>query len=273
MQFKLLGKSFYIISINDISKKFINITFMEQQHSKDDEIINENSIELFGVNKKIGSKLILDDISFTVKKGTVHLIIGDNGSGKTTILKTISRIIFCDAGIVKVFGLEPSDPNYGKDISFINFLPFFDRLDDNITLEEYIYKISYYLGISRKHVLEEFSKSSIFKIQKSFLREISNGDAKKAQFFLSFISNPSIFIMDEPFANLDVLSKKEMLHFIKNSKITGKTFLIATHDVEDFDSLTDNLTIIHKGCVVYSGVYSQEVIEKFYKNRMSNVLL
>ncbi len=196
-------------------------------------------IRLKSVNKEYKGKIILRDINMEVHKGSIHAIVGPNAAGKTTILKIITGFTFPTRGEVFVDGplgfLPESKALYGeksvKDMLRLaeGLTPFWQ----NETMEDL-------LGIFNLDMDKEVGELSFGKRTQLFL-------------VILFSQDVPLYILDEPTLGLDPIISNKVFSIIRQKVIQGKTVLYSSHNLSDIEELADEITIMRKGVILYSG--------------------
>lgn len=189
----------------------------------------------------------LNNISFDMERGTIMGLIGSNGAGKTTIIKSILDIIKYD-GEIKIFGQETSDNIKNK----IGFLLEDCFISDSLTIKETdkvfskIYKnwdSEYYKKLAVKFKLPLDKANSKF----------SKGMRMKYKIATALASRPELLILDEPTSGLDPVIRDEILDiFLEYIEDEKNTILISSHITSDLEKIADYITYIENGEVIFS---------------------
>ena len=189
---------------------------------------------------------ILSNINFSIEKGSVVSVVGKSGSGKTTLLNLISGFCKIDKGELLLDSININNLDANKrNISYVfQESPLFPNLNvlQNITINNNTYK---------KEKLDFLiKKSEINHILKSFPDELSGGEMQRVSVVRSLLRDPSLFLLDEPFCNLDQNTKKEVKNLVFEIINELKTTtLIVTHDVHDALEISDKIMVLENGVV------------------------
>lgn len=191
----------------------------------------------------------VDDVSFSLDKGYVMGLIGQNGSGKTTIINLIMNNLFKDSGSIEILGIENTDIKVKDKIGFVydspiyypNFncyqmtemiAPFYSKWDDD--------KFKYYLDLFKVNGHKE-------------VKELSKGMAMKYSLAQALSHGAEFIVMDEPTSGLDPASRREILSLIQDQvEQSSVSFLISSHITSDLDKIADYITFIDHGKVLLS---------------------
>jgi ABC-2 type transport system ATP-binding protein len=229
------------------------------------EIILKNVSKTYGESKKKA----LDDVSFSVRKGTIHGFIGSNGSGKSTTMSLIAGSIIQDEGLVTIEGRtrdKYSDENFNENLGFICSEPFFP---EEVTVFEYAIQCGYFRDICREEVENLMSKSSIYPYRDVVCNNLSTGWKKLLQFFCVSLYKPKIFVLDEPFNGLDINYKEMVLNYLLSLKKYGGTIFLSTHSLHDIQEIADYITIIDSGKIVYDNVKKKSNVKEIFEKYSS----
>lgn len=208
----------------------------------------------------------VDDISITVKTGKIVGLLGPNGSGKTTILKTICGFQFPTSGKIIVtdnesnqFDIE-SNPEAAMDL--IGYVPEKSILPPDLTVYEFLEHAARMHCINESELKEKLAyvskECSIQDVLTKKIKTLSKGYGQRVSFAQAIIHNPPNLILDEPISGLDPAQIIQMRNLIKKLSKT-KAVIISTHILQEVYSLCDEMHIISKGKLVASGT-EKEII-------------
>lgn len=220
----------------------------------------ENILEIINLNKKF-ERFSLNNVSFSLEKGSIMGFIGQNGAGKTTTIKLMLNALGKSSGQIKIFGRDNiKDEVYVK--SHIGYVPDEDYFMGNSTL----LKHSKALRVFYDNWSEDIFNNYVHKWKLALdqkLSEFSKGTKTKAMFALAFAHNPSLLILDEPTSSLDPIARIEILDILRDFASDGeKSVLFSTHITSDLDKIADYITVIHEGKIIKS--ISMDKLEEKY---------
>ncbi|WP_431126887.1 ABC transporter ATP-binding protein [Flagellimonas flava] len=218
------------------------------------------------LTKKYGSQLVLNIESLDIPKGQSFGLVGNNGAGKTTFFSLLLDLIQPTTGHVENNGIQINTSEDWKPFTSA----FIDEsfLIGYLTPEEYFYFIGDLRGRNKADVdkllasFEDFFHGEILG-QKKYLRDLSKGNQKKAGIVASFIGNPEVVILDEPFANLDPTTQIRLKAIIKElAAKEGVTVLISSHDLAHVTEVCERIVVLNKGEIVKDIQTSKETLQE-----------
>lgn len=211
-------------------------------------------ISISNLHKQFGKLKVLDGVTFQIESGGVIAVLGPNGSGKTTILKTILGMVLPEKG--EAFFQEKAilgKWNYRNDIGY---LPQIARFPENLTVQELIDMIKNIRGVAANEepLIQRFGlRNSLDKK----LSNLSGGTKQKVNIVLTFMFDSPLLILDEPTAGLDPVSLIQLKQLIGEEKEKGKTLLVTTHIMSLVEELSDEIIFLLEGKIYFQGTVSQ----------------
>ena len=226
-------------------------------------------IKIDNLSFKYGKKEVLNDISMKLEAGKIYGLLGENGVGKTTLLKIISGLQKPWKGSCSVFGEDPfkRTPSF---LSRIFYLP------EELEFIQHDYSIRYFAKINAPFY-PKFDKEKFESILKEFevegdkkLNKLSYGQMKKAVLSFAIATNAELLMLDEPSNGLDIPSKTLFRRIIVQYVSDNTCTLISTHQVRDLENLIDPIIILDNKAVLMNASL-EEISEKLYFGLYSSV--
>ena len=209
------------------------------------------------VSKRYGRDTVLDDISFTIKRGEFVVLIGPSGCGKTTTLRTINRLIEPNKGRIFIDGKDIAEVNPVELRRTIGYVIQQIGLFPNMTVEQ---------NIAIVPKLLKYPKSKWQKIVRDLLElvampyeeyahkypsELSGGQQQRIGVLRALAASPPIVLMDEPFGALDPITRDSLQEEVKRiQKKLKKTIVFVTHDMEEALRLADTIVFMNHGKII-----------------------
>ncbi|WP_290796102.1 ATP-binding cassette domain-containing protein [Flavihumibacter sp. UBA7668] len=205
-------------------------------------------ISIQNIHFKYGGKPVFKGLSLDLQPGHIYGLLGKNGTGKSTLLRLISGLLFPKEGKLNVLGFEPGkrSPAFLQQVFLVPeefYLP-------NISIGQFIQaNAGFYPNFSREQFRQYLLEFSIPEGQ--HLQEMSYGQKKKLLISFGLACNTPILLMDEPTNGLDIVSKSQFRKVMAGSVSNEKCILISTHQVKDLENLIDRITIIDEGGILF----------------------
>lgn len=205
----------------------------------------DSFLEANHLSMKYSGKNALHDVSFSVSEGSITGIIGANGCGKTTLFKIIAGLIQDYKGEISICGCHDTWKNK-RDVCYHPTLPFYQP---NMTISKAVkqHKLLY-VSFDEEAALRMFQQ---FDFDLSVcLGQLSRGRCALALLILSVSIDARIYLFDEPFGGIDIKSREQMKEIMIDVSSKGKTLLIATHEINDFEPLFDYIMLLKEGKLI-----------------------
>ena len=207
-----------------------------------------NIIVVENLVKKYKSLTAVNQISFSVKAGSIFGLLGPNGAGKTTTVECIIGLMKFDEGFVEILSFNPMTDNK-KLYKEIGVQLQETSYQDKIKVKELceLFTIMYEKPLDYHRLLEQFG---LIDKTNTYVNQLSGGERQKIAIILALIANPQVIILDELTTGLDPKSRREMWECIKNLKREGRTVFMTTHYMEEAAYLCDQIGIMNKGKLI-----------------------
>ena len=217
-------------------------------------------LELVNVSKKLG-KFELDNISFNLPKGYIMGLVGQNGSGKTSIINIILGLYKIERGHVLVDGMDITE--YEKEVKDrIGFVLCDDLFHPYLSLLENANLYGKYYSKYSKDEFVDYCERFQIDVNKK-LSKFSTGEKLKFQFSFALAHKPKLLILDEPVGNFDPEFRKEFLSILSEFIEDGEhSILISTNTTMELEAMADYITMIKRGKIVFS-MEKEAMCEKY----------
>lgn len=215
----------------------------------------ENALKIEKLSKEYPGRLALKDVTFSVKKGSVHGFLGPNGAGKSTTMKIIAGLVQKSSGEIHVDGK-------------IGFLPEHPPVYSNMSVEDYlafVFDIYSDKTQTKKEAIEEvLKKTGLTHVKERLIGNLSKGYQQRVGIAQAIIHSPEIIILDEPTVGLDPVAIGEIRNLIQELK-KDHTVLFSSHQLYEVELLCSDITLINNGEIVVTGT-----IDEILKNLKSS---
>ena len=226
-------------------------------------------IEIKNIYKKFGKLEVLNDVNLTFNKGECIALIGPNGCGKTTLIKSILGMVIPTKGDI-LFD-EKSILNKYKYRDQIGYMPQIGRYPDYMTVGQIIEMIKK-IRNSNEDLDEDLIKA--FELEKIFdkqMRTLSGGTTQKVSAILAFLFNPDVLILDEPTAGLDPLASEILKEKIIKEREKGKLILITSHLLSELDDMISQIIFMQEGKVHFHKTIA-DLLESTNEQKISKAI-
>ena len=221
----------------------------------------EASITLKSLAKKFDSETILADLSIGVENNSNHVLIGQNGAGKSTILKILVGLIEKDAGVAYIHGKDISTrPEETRMVT--GYMPQYIDLDCDMTIYENLIVYSELYGVpsdKAKSRIQNFSE--IFNYKDILFKQPTNqsiGLLRSIQLSRALLHDPKILLLDEPTLGMDSQYKVKVWNLLDRIG-KDKTILFTTQDFSEAEKFADRISILHRGDIKMDGTFEKLV--------------
>lgn len=206
-------------------------------------------ISVQDVYQQFNDRTVLQNVNIDFRRGEIHGIIGRNGSGKTVLLKCICGLIYSSSGKVTVNKkIVGKDIDFPQEIGFIIETPGF--LVNYSGYKNLKYLASIRNKISLKKIRDTIAFVGLDPDDKKHVGKYSLGMRQRLGIAQAIMEDPDILILDEPMNGLDNQGVADMHELIKNLRDSGKTILLASHNMYDIEDLCDTVSELDAGCLI-----------------------
>ena len=220
--------------------------------------MNKSCLSLANIEKRIGSKKILSNISFSVGKNEIVGLLGPNGAGKTTAFYIAAGLMFPNQGEVFISNKDVTNqPMHARANLGLGYLPQESSLFPDLSVEKNLFGIAELLKSNRGNkiqkvlkIIDEFALGKILKVKG---RMLSGGQRRKVEIARTLICEPEIMLLDEPFAGIDPIAVEEIKELLLEIAKKNIAILVTDHNVKETLSLCKKAIILSDGMVIAEG--------------------
>ena len=202
-------------------------------------------LELRNVTKRYGRKVILDDISIQFKTGYITCLLGLNGVGKSTTMKSIMKLTPINKGDILVDGEKITQKNINK-LSYVPDIPIHDlgwSALQNLEFAKVFYRD---FDMDKAKRMIQFFKIPTDKK----LKELSKGNLARFNIIVGVCQNAPYLLLDEPFSGIDVFTRQSFISLLKSEFLEeNQTVIITTHEIDEVQDLADYVILLEDGKV------------------------
>jgi lipopolysaccharide export system ATP-binding protein len=215
-------------------------------------------LEVRSIAKAYDRRAVLHDVSLDVRRGAVVGLLGPNGAGKTTCFYSIMGLVKPDSGRIVLDGDDITDlPMYRRAILGLGYLPQETSIFRGMTVEQNIMAV---LEVdepdrnARRDILERLlTEFGLVDLRDAPAMALSGGERRRCEIARALAAEPSIMLLDEPFAGIDPISIADIRELVRDLKRRGIGVLITDHNVRETLDIVDRACIIYDGQVLFQG--------------------
>ena len=220
--------------------------------------MNSNRLRLTNIEKSLGSKKILSDISFSIGANEIVGLLGPNGAGKTTAFYVAAGLLFPNQGRVLINNKDVTDaPMHARANEGLGYLPQEASIFPDLSVEKNLLGIAELTNENKDQtiqkvtkIVDEFDLKKILNIKG---RMLSGGQRRKVEIARTLICEPSIMLLDEPFAGIDPIAVEEIKELLEEICNKNISILITDHNVRETLSLCNKAIILSEGTIIAEG--------------------
>lgn len=231
-----------------------------------------NILEVELVKKYYATQKAVDEVSFSVSKGSIFGLLGPNGAGKTTLIRMITGIFYPDAGTINLNGKKF---NPDKDLKQIGYMPEERGLYKKMKTGEQAVYLAQLKGLSRTDAIQKakewFTRLEMETWWNRKVEDLSKGMGQKLQFVITVMHEPSLIILDEPFSGLDPVNTNLIKEEIYQLAKKGSSIIFSTHRMEQVEEICDHIILMNQGKKILDGTV-KEVKQQFKENLFAIIL-
>ena len=201
-------------------------------------------IEVKRVKKRYKKINALDDVSFNIEEGKITCILGINGVGKSTILKSIAGLVKLNSGEILIDGEKISEKTYNK----LAFVPDIDIHFNHLNIKEtFEFMKVFYKNWDEKRAYEMLEMFCLKDDQ--MISKLSKGNKARVKIIIGFAQRAKYTLLDEPFSGIDIFKREEFIKAILTFMEDDESIVITTHEIDEIEQIVDDVIIINNGKV------------------------
>jgi ABC-2 type transport system ATP-binding protein len=226
-------------------------------------------VQVHNLKKYFATQKAVDDVTFSIEKGSIFGLLGPNGAGKTTLIRMITGIFFPDEGEIIFDGkkFHPLD-----DIINIGYMPEERGLYKKMKIGDQALYLAQLKGLGRTAAMakikEWFTRLEMQSWWNKKVEDLSKGMSQKLQFVITVLHDPKLIILDEPFSGLDPINTNIIKDEIYKLSQKGTTIIFSTHRMEQVEEICDQIILVNKGKKILDGSVKQ-IKQDFKENLFS----
>ena len=211
-------------------------------------------VKVEGLTKRFKDRRVLDEVSFSVRRGEFLGLIGPNGAGKTTLFECLSGLLAANGGTIKSQG-QTLPPSHRKQTLF--YLP-----DAILPWAEQTVKwvLSFFSRIYQREPAQTSEMAGplrLHEVMHSRIGSLSKGELKRTLLALGLLTPHPLLLLDEPFDGLDLRQTRDVMTLLRNHAATGRTLMLSIHQLVDAGRVCDRLVLLSGGRVVGEGTIEE----------------
>lgn len=231
--------------------------------------MSKNILDFKNIDFSYGKKVILKNISFSIKEGNFFVLLGLNGAGKSTIFSLITRLLNLQNGEIIINSHSIKD--YSKALKDIGIVFQEPTLDLDLTVKQNLYFYGSLKGLSFKETLKsiesEISKLKLQEVLNTVVRKLNGGHRRRVEILRALINKPKLLLLDEPTVGLDLKSRFDILHYVRDLvKRENLSVLWITHLFDEVNE-NDDIAFIKDGQIVEHAIV-KDIMTKYDKDNL-----
>lgn len=211
-------------------------------------------LETRNLTKKFKNQTAVSNVSLAIRRNTIFGLLGPNGAGKSTTLKMITGIMKASSGEI----LFENHPWSRKDLKDIGALIESPAIYPNLTAMENLDLVCTLYGLPKVRSKEVIDIIDLKNAGKKEVKNFSTGMKQRLGLGMALVNNPKLLILDEPTNGLDPIAIRELRELIRSFPSRGVTVILSSHMLSEVEQVADEIAIISKGIIGYSGEISKE---------------
>ncbi len=222
--------------------------------------------------KHFGRVKALENVNFEIEKGQIVGLLGENGSGKTSLLNCIAGLSHLSSGEIRVNGISTQDCSVKKELAYMPVINFFNpKWTVKNAAENFASLFPDFDAKKNTEILKSLSIS-----ENTEFRSMSSGMLAKTKLAFTLSRDVKLYLLDEPFANIDLVAREEIYSLILREFNPETTIILSTHFINEIEMLPDRVMLMKEGRIAadinveeYKEKNDKSIVE-FYRETMKN---
>ena len=231
-------------------------------------------VEIHNLTKEFNKVKAVDNVSFSIKEGSITGLLGPNGAGKTTTIMMMLDLVTPTSGSIKMFGKE-MHKNREEILGKINFSSPYVQLPGNLKVKENLLTFARLYSVKNAEAkIKELSKFfEIEDLMQKMTLTLSSGQLTRVNLVKAFLNDPKVLLLDEPTASLDPdIADKTRKQLKIMQKKYNVTILYTSHNMAEIEELCERVIFINKGKITDDGTPDQ-LVKKYGRKDLNEVFL
>ncbi len=246
------------------------------QATSDDEHIDDHGVmtilpatlEVRHASRRIGDRLVLNEVSLEVGRGRIVAVTGPNGAGKTSLMRAVAGRLRLDGGSVSVEGLSPTEARHRGRLGIV---PQDIALYSHLTVRENLSVLARLSGVGAAvlgaRVDEGLAWAGLADRASALTHTLSGGMRRRANLVAGVLHRPALLLLDEPTVGVDAESESRLHTLLRNLRDNGMGLLVSTHNLDEAAAICDDVVVMHQGRVLAHGSLAEIVTRAFSGGR------
>jgi ABC-2 type transport system ATP-binding protein len=213
-----------------------------------------DALEVLGLTKRFEDAVAVAGVDLRVGSGRVHGMVGPNGAGKTTVLAVLLGLVRPDGGSVRIFGRAPGMRTPDGVAGFVESPRFYPYLTGRRNLALLAGLDG---GSAASRIEESLEVAGLGEHASAKVGGYSVGMRQRLGIAAALLRDPRLLVLDEPANGLDPAGTRDMRALLSRLSGEGVTILLSSHDMDEVEDLCDDITIMHRGAVVFDGTMEE----------------
>ncbi|MCP4804376.1 MAG: LPS export ABC transporter ATP-binding protein [Proteobacteria bacterium] len=225
------------------------------------------TLRVQGLEKDLGGRRVVEDVSFSVEPGRVVGLLGPNGAGKTTTFRMISGLLDPDAGTVELDGRELDGPLHRRVRAGLGYLPQHPALFEGMSVRAHLLVPIEVRGAPETEADALLAEAGLTELASARAETLSGGERRRLEIARCLATAPRVLLLDEPFAGVDPVSVDALVRRIRALADRGLGILLTDHAAREAMACCDEVVLLDRGRIVAQGTPSDIAADPVARER------